>query len=154
MKQFTMEVATKMGQLLAYMDKWGKSGVRAGEAASVMGVSRNQVASLCSTMIRHQYLVPQKRPFGLYYKLQNGVAITRPSDGYLTISRPADSDCLLQPNLQREAAPVVDQVKEESDEADGYLRGRHTWVQAAGLPAPYTTAARSVFDLAGRLDHV
>lgn len=167
MKEFTMGVETKMAQLLTYMEKWGKVTVSAGEAVSVMGCGRNQLASVCFTMLRHKYLVQQKIGYALYYRLQNGLTITRPSLGYLTVSRPEDVDLVpiepLAPPVLQTAAPlaiacVADKVQagdepDELDEADGYLRGRHTWVKAADMPLPFTTAARSVFDLAGRLDH-
>lgn len=159
MKQFTMRVTTKMAQLLTYMEKWGKVTVSAGEAASVMGVNRNQVASLCMTMLRQKYLVQQNFGYGVYYRLQEGLTIKRQSIEYLTVFRPADVDLLPARHdvakVQAKQPVLVDSDPEdEVSEADGYLRGRRTCVKAAGLPLPFTTAPRSVFELAGGMDHV
>ena len=159
MKQFTMRVTTKMAMLLTYMETWGKVTVSAGEAASVMGVNRNQVASLCMTMLRHKYLVQQNYGLGVHYRLQEGLTIKRPSTDYLTVFRPADVDLMPIGHSAvmaqaKQPAVVESDLEDEVSEADGYLRGRHTWINAAGVPLPFTTAPRSVFELAGAMDHV
>lgn len=136
MQEFTMNATSKMAKMLMYMVHTGKKSLWAGDVAVAMGCERKQVASLCSPMVRKGFLLMEWHADGQHYTWAPGLLVNLHAP-YLTVSlQPVD-----------ESAPGVDWSEE-------FLKVQRSWVKADGLPPPFTSGVRSVFDLAGSLNHV
>lgn len=134
MKTYTLRTTSKAGMLLAHMERTKLQSIWGGDVAVVMNVQRKQVPSLCGHLVRKGYLRMVWERDGQHY--------VRPAGLSVLIDEP-----WIVLNLMEEA----DAARGKPDWEAEFLEVRRTCVSAAGLPPPYTTAARSVFDLAGTL---
>lgn len=149
MKEFTMRASSNVAQLLIYMHMWGMTSISAKDACKVIGCRISQLTSVCTTMIRHGFVAFHWTDGGRQVKLHPALHVELQPEGVLKLTRATDvgfSDLIHRKQAVPQAEP-----DHTLDDDECFTR---TWVSAAGLPPPYTTAARSVFDLAGRLDHV
>ncbi len=135
MQKFTMDATSRVARMLMYMHHTRKYSLDAGEAAVAMSCDRKQVPSLCARMVRKGFLRMEWHGDGQHYVWPARLALV--TDGYdLTVSIPSESES------EPEAEP---------DWCDEFLKVQHSWVKADGLPPPFTTGVRSVFDLGGSL---